>query len=55
MIESATRLLNTLLPMLYALAVAAYALEFFREDRLAGRVARRLMTVVLGLHLTSRC
>ena len=51
MIESATRLLNTLLPMLYALAVAAYALEFFREDRLAGRVARRLMAFVLGLHL----
>ncbi len=51
MIESATRLLNTLLPMLYALAVAAYALEFFREDRLAGRLARRLMPVVLGLHL----
>ena len=51
MSESATRLLNTLLPMLYALAVAAYALEFFREDRLAGRIARRLMTMVLGLHL----
>ncbi len=51
MIESATRLLNTLLPMLYALAVAAYALEFFREDRSAGRVARRSMAFVLGLHL----
>ena len=52
MTESVTRLLNTLLPMLYALAVAAYALEFFREDRLAGRVARRLMRLVLGLHFT---
>lgn len=50
MTETAIRLLNTLLPMAYALAVAAYALEFFRADRLAGRAARRLMDLVLATH-----
>jgi len=48
--ETSIRLLTTLLPLIYALAVVAYALEFFRDDRLAGRAARRLMETVLALH-----
>jgi ABC-type uncharacterized transport system permease subunit len=48
--ETTIRLLNTLLPLLYALAVAAYALEFFRDDRLAGRVARPVTEVTLLVH-----
>jgi ABC-type uncharacterized transport system permease subunit len=48
--ETTIRLLNTLLPMLYALAVVAYALAFFRDDRLAGRVARPLTEVALVAH-----
>jgi ABC-type uncharacterized transport system permease subunit len=36
--------------MAYALVVVAYALEFFRADRLAGRAARRLMELTLALH-----
>ncbi|MGE0453285.1 MAG: inner membrane protein YpjD [Vicinamibacteria bacterium] len=50
MTETAIRLLNVLLPIAYALSVAAYALEFFRADRLAGRVARRTMELALALH-----
>lgn len=52
MTETTIRLLNTLLPMLYALAVAAYALAFFRDDRLAGRVGRALTEVTLLAHAT---
>jgi ABC-type uncharacterized transport system permease subunit len=49
-VDAAIRLLNTLLPMLYALAVVAYAVDFFREDPFAARAARVLMEVILGLH-----
>lgn len=51
MTETTIRLLNTVLPMLYALAVVAYALDFFREDRLAGRIARPLCEAALLAHL----
>ena len=43
-------LLNTLLPMLYALAALAYLVDFFREDPLARRAARPLLGIVVGLH-----
>lgn len=44
------QLLNTLLPMLYAVAALAYALDFFREDPFAGRAARPLLLTVVALH-----
>jgi ABC-type uncharacterized transport system permease subunit len=48
--DAVIRLLNVLLPMTYALAVAAYATDFARGDAAAVRVARRLMETVLALH-----
>ncbi len=48
--DAAVRLSNTLLPMLYALAVLAYAADFYGGDPRAARVARRLLAVVIGLH-----
>jgi ABC-type uncharacterized transport system permease subunit len=48
--EATSRLVNTLLPLMYALTVAAYAADFFREDSLARRAARRLMELTLLLH-----
>ena len=49
--DVAIRLLNTMLPMLYALTVVAYAVDFFKEDPFAAQAARVLMEVVLGLHV----
>jgi HemX protein len=49
--EAASRLINTLLPLLYALTVAAYAADFFREDAFARRAAHRLMELTLLLHV----
>jgi HemX protein len=49
--EAASRLLNTLLPLLYALTVAAYAADFFREDAFARRAAHRLMELTLLFHV----
>jgi HemX protein len=49
-VDSAIKLLSTLLPMLYALAVAAYALDFFKREPLAACAARRLMNGVVSLH-----
>jgi ABC-type uncharacterized transport system permease subunit len=48
--EAASRLVNTLLPLMYALTVAAYAADFFREDAFARAAARRLMELTLLLH-----
>ena len=48
--EAASRLVNTLLPLMYALTVSAYAADFFREDAFARRAARRLMVATLALH-----
>jgi ABC-type uncharacterized transport system permease subunit len=48
--EAASRLVNTILPLLYALTVAAYAADFFREDPFARSAARRLMELTLLLH-----
>jgi HemX protein len=47
----AVRILNTLLPLCYAAAVAAYAIDFVRGDPLAARVARRAMDVALTTHV----
>lgn len=47
----AINLLNTLLPMLYAIATVNYSIDFFREDPFAKRIARPLLGVVLTLHL----
>lgn len=44
-------LLNTLLPMLYAVAALNYAIDFFREDPFAKRVAGPLLAGVVGLHV----
>lgn len=46
----AVHLLNILLPMLYAAAAIAYALDFFREDPLAARATRPLLLAVVALH-----
>jgi ABC-type uncharacterized transport system permease subunit len=48
--EAASRLVNTLLPLLYALTLTAYAADFFREDAFARGAARRLMELTLLLH-----
>ena len=48
--EAASRLVNTLLPLMYALTLTAYAADFFREDAFARRAARRLMELTLLLH-----
>ncbi|MBN2371886.1 MAG: cytochrome c biogenesis protein CcsA [Vicinamibacteria bacterium] len=44
------RWLNYCLPLLYALTVAAYAVDFVRGDPRAARIARRLMEIVLVSH-----
>jgi hypothetical protein len=49
--DAVIRLLNVVLPMLYALAVAAYAVDFWREEKDAARAARRLMDVLLVGHV----
>jgi len=43
-------LLNTLLPMLYAVAALAYVVDFFREDPLARKATRPLLAIVVALH-----
>jgi ABC-type uncharacterized transport system permease subunit len=48
--EAASRLVNTLLPLTYILTLTAYAADFFREDPVARRAARRLMELTLVLH-----
>jgi len=46
-----TRLLATLLPILYGLLSLAYALVFFRNDPVARRAAPTGLLVTLGLHV----
>jgi HemX protein len=46
-----TRLLATLLPILYGLVSVAYVLVFFRNDPVARRVAPRALLATLGLHV----
>ncbi len=48
--DSTLRLLNSILPMLYLAAVAAYVTDFVRGDPRAVRAARRLMEVTLLTH-----
>lgn len=48
---SAIRLLNAVLPVAYALAVAGYGVDFVRDDPGAGRAARRLLEAALALHV----
>ena len=48
---TAIRLLNTLLPLAYAIAVAAYGVDFVRDDPVAGRAARRMLEAALILHV----
>jgi len=48
--EAASRLVNTILPLMYALTVAAYAADFFRDDAFGRAAARRLMELTLVLH-----
>jgi len=43
-------LVNTLLPMLYAVATMNYSIDFFREDPFAKRMNRPLLGTVVGLH-----
>jgi ABC-type uncharacterized transport system permease subunit len=45
-------LLNTLLPMLYAIAALAYLVDFFRDDPLAEKAAWPLLVLVVALHAT---
>jgi len=49
-VHATISLLNTLLPMLYGIAAINYAIDFFREDALARRIARPLLGIVVGLH-----
>jgi len=49
-LNAAIHLLNTLLPMLYALAALAYAVDFFRDDRLATKATRPMLVLVIVLH-----
>jgi ABC-type uncharacterized transport system permease subunit len=49
-LDAAIRLLNTLLPIVYALTVLAYLSYFVREDPLAARVGRSLLFGALALH-----
>lgn len=48
--HAAINLLNTLLPMLYAVAALNYTIDFFREDPFANWVARPLLGTVVALH-----
>ena len=43
-------LLNTLLPMMYAITALAYFVDFLRDDPLARQAARPLLFTVVGLH-----
>lgn len=43
-------LLNTLLPIMYAMAALAYMIDFFREDQLARTATRPLLGIVVVLH-----
>src|SRR5262245_53410834 len=45
------RLVATLLPILYGLVSAAYALVFFRNDELARRLAPRALLAAIVLHV----
>jgi ABC-type transport system involved in cytochrome c biogenesis permease subunit len=47
----AIELLNSLLPVLYALCAAAYLLLFLKNDPLVQRIAPRMLTITLALHL----
>jgi ABC-type uncharacterized transport system permease subunit len=49
--EVAVKLLNTLLPLLYALVVVAYAIDFRIDEPAAARTGRRLMAATVALHL----
>ena len=48
--EATLNLLNTLLPMLYALAVVNYSIDFFRDDPFAKRMARPMLAGVVAVH-----
>lgn len=49
---AAIHLLNTLLPMLYAVAAMNYSIDFFRDDPFARRMTRPLLGAVLASHTT---
>jgi ABC-type uncharacterized transport system permease subunit len=49
-LDGAIRLLNTLLPIVYALTVLAYLADFVREDPQAARVGRGLLQAAVVLH-----
>ena len=48
--HAAISLLNTLLPMLYAIAAMNYSIDFFREDPFAKRMNVPLLSTVTVLH-----
>ena len=48
--QATISLLNTLLPMLYALAALVYLVDFFREDELAARMTRPFLGLVVSVH-----
>src|SRR5881397_1404891 len=50
LLHATLSLLNTLLPMLYAVAALAYVVDFFREDPLARKATRPLLAIVVALH-----
>ncbi len=55
-LNAAIHLLNTLLPMLYALAALAYLVDFFRDDRLATKATRPMLGLVISsTRSTSPC
>jgi ABC-type uncharacterized transport system permease subunit len=49
-VDAAIRLLNTLLPIAYALSVLGYLADFVREDPVALRVGRALLQSAVVLH-----
>jgi HemX protein len=49
--EVVVKLLNTLLPLLYALVVVAYAIDFRIDEPVAARIGRRLMEASVALHV----
>lgn len=53
--QATINLLNTLLPMLYAVAATNYSIDFFREDPFARKLAGPLLRTVVCLHGVYLC
>lgn len=49
--QATISLLNTLLPMLYAISALGYAVDFFRDDPVARKIARPLLGTIVTLHV----